>query len=37
MEEYEKRLEVVERNFDINNQEVDFFKEDNLDDEFIEI
>ena len=37
MEEYEKRLEEDERNFDINNQEVDFFKEDNLHDEFIEI
>ena len=36
MEEYEKRLEEDERDFDVNNREVDFFKEDHLNDEFIE-
>ena len=36
MEEYEKRLEEDERDFDVNNREVDFFKEGHLNDEFIE-
>ena len=30
------RLEDDERDFDVNNREVDFFKEDHLNDEFIE-